>query len=254
VYLSQAASTVLECDEPTLPRFVAEHFSDLTGFARLFFRAFFAQLPAELILVFDNYQDVAESAPLHDIVSQAVAEVPPGSSIVAVSRMEVPRQFVKRIADNAVAHIGADSLQLNLDEVRAVCRERQVTDEWLLKALHQQSAGWAAGITLMLERLGHADGASHELPTDTREAVFDYFASLIFDREPEATRHILLSIALLPRVTIAGPGRRRSISFTHCFSASSGKDAKRRLRHPNSPRSWRAAPLSWKRPETLTGQ
>jgi LuxR family transcriptional regulator, maltose regulon positive regulatory protein len=203
VYLSQAASTVLECDEPTLPRFVAEHFSDLTGFARLFFRAFFAQLPAELILVFDNYQDVAESAPLHDIVSQAVAEVPPGSSIVAVSRMEVPRQFVKRIADNAVAHIGADSLQLNLDEVRAVCRERQVTDEWLLKALHQQSAGWAAGITLMLERLGHADGASHELPTDTREAVFDYFASLIFDREPEATRHILLSIALLPRVTPA---------------------------------------------------
>ncbi len=203
VYLSQAASAVPESDESTLPRFVAEHSSDLTGFSRLFFRAFFAQLPAGLVLVLDNYQDVAESAPLHDIIAQAVAEVPPGSSIVAVSRTEVPRQFVKRIADNVVAHIGADSLQLNLDEVRAVCRERQVTDEWLLKALHQQSAGWAAGITLMLERLRHSDGASHELPTDTRESVFNYFASLIFDREPEATRHILLSIALLPRVTSA---------------------------------------------------
>lgn len=203
VYLSQAAVNVLKREEPSLPRFVAEHFSDLTGFARLFFRAFFAQLPDGLVLVLDNYQDVAESAPLHDIISQAVAEVPPGSSILAVSRMEVPRQFVKRVADNAVAHIGADSLQLNLDEVRAVCRERQVTDEWLLKALHQQSAGWAAGITLMLERLRHSDGASQELPTDTRESVFNYFASLIFDREPETTRHILLSIALLPRVTPA---------------------------------------------------
>ncbi len=203
IYLSRAACNVLERDEPSLPRFVAEHFADLTGFARLFFRAFFAQLPAGLVLVLDNYQDVAESAPLHDIMSQAVAEVPPGSSIVAVSRTEVPRQFVKRVADNAVASIGADSLQLNLNEVRAVCREKRVTDEWLLKALHQQSAGWAAGITLMLERLAHSDGAANELPTDTLESVFNYFASLIFDREPEATRHILLSIALLPRVTPA---------------------------------------------------
>ena len=203
VYLARAASNALEREEPSLPRFVAEHFADLTGFARLFFRAFFAQLPAGLVLVLDNYQEVAESAPLQDIISQAVAEVPPGSSIVAVSRAEVPRQFVKHVADNVVASIGADSLQLNLDEVRAVCREKRVTDEWLLKALHQQSAGWAAGITLMLERLGHSDGASRELPTDTLESVFDYFASLVFDREAEAARHILLTIALLPRVTPA---------------------------------------------------
>ena len=203
LFLSRAAVGLLERDELPLPRFVAEHFSDLTGFSRLYFRAFFAQLPAGLVLVLDNYQDAPESAPLHDIISQAVAELPPGNSIVAVSRIEAPRQYVKHIADNAVVQIGADSLQLNLAEVRAVCREKHVTDEWLLHALHQQSAGWAAGITLMLERLGHSDSATRELPTDTRESVFNYFASLIFDQAPATTRHVLLSIALLPRVTPA---------------------------------------------------
>ena len=221
-YRSRAACNVLDRDEPSLPRFVAEHYADLTGFARLFFRAFFAQLPAGLVLVLDNYQDVAESAPPHDIVSQAVAEVPPGNWIVAVSLAEVPRQFVKHVADNAVARIGADSLQLNLDEVRAVCREKRVTDEWLLKALHQQSAGWAAGITLMLERRGHSDGASRELPTDTLDSVFDYFASLVFDREAETARHILLTIALLPRVTPA-----LAVELSRCADTVAPGEARR---------------------------
>src|SRR6185436_20371832 len=85
--------------------------------------------------------------------------------------------------------------------VRGIAAKRSVTDDWLLKALHQQSQGWAAGITLMLERLGHFDGKSRELPTDTRESVFNYFASLIFDQADEKTRHILLSVSFLPRVT-----------------------------------------------------
>ena len=68
-------------------------------------------------------------------------------------------------------------------------------------ALHQQSEGWAAGITLMLERLGHATADAGELPADTRESVFNYFASLLFDRAPKSTRQTLLSVAFLPHVT-----------------------------------------------------
>ena len=98
-------------------------------------------------------------------------------------------------------NVGWDKLQLTLDEVRAIAAKRSVTDDWLLKALYQQSQGWAAGITLMLERLGHFDGNAQELPTETRESVFNYFASLIFDQASEQTRQILLSIAFLPRVT-----------------------------------------------------
>ena len=200
-YLAVAAGTLSKGETASLPRFVPEHLSDLPGFARLFFRAFFARLPVGLTLVLDNYQEAPEGDALDEILRQAIAEVPPGNSVIAISRVGAPQPFVQLAASGAMVAIGWGDLQLSLVEVRAIAAQRSVTDDWLVKALHQQSQGWAAGITLMLERLGHFDGKSQELPTDTRESVFDYFASLIFDQAPETTRHILLSIAFLPRVT-----------------------------------------------------
>jgi len=200
-YLALAAEALGTTGSASLPRFVPEHLSDLPSFTRLFFRAFFAQLPERLILVLDNYQEAPEDALLHEILRQAVAEVPPESSVVVISRVEAPRNFVRLAAQGAMTELGWDKLQLTLEEVRAIAAKRSVTDDWLLKALHQQSQGWAAGITLMLERLGHFDGKARELPTETRESVFNYFASLIFDQASDATRRILLSIASLPRVT-----------------------------------------------------
>ncbi len=200
-YLALAAEGLGATGSTSLPRFVPEHLSDLPSFARLFFRAFFAQLPERIILVLDNYQEAPEDALLHETLRQAVVEVPPESSVIAISRVEAPRNFVQLAAQGAMTELGWDKLQLTLEEVRAIAAKRSVTDDWLLKALHQQSQGWAAGITLMLERLGHFDGKSQELPTETRESVFNYFASLIFDQAPQVTRHILLSIAFLPQVT-----------------------------------------------------
>lgn len=200
-YLAMAAEALGTTDSVSLPIFVPEHLSDLPSFARLFFRAFFAQLPERLILVLDNYQEVPEGALLHEILRQAIGEVPPGHSVIAISRVEAPSSFVQLAAQGAMTEVGWDKLQLTLDEVRAIAAKRSVTDDWLLKALHQQSQGWAAGITLMLERLDHFDGKAQELPTETRESVFSYFASLLFEQATETTRQILLSIAFLPRVT-----------------------------------------------------
>ena len=199
-YLGLAAEGFGATGSTLLPKFVPEHLSDVPSFARLFFRAFFAQLP-KLILVLDNYQEAPEDALLHEALRQAVVEVPPESSVIAISRVEAPRNFVQLAAQGAMTELGWDKLQLTLEEVRAIAAKRSVTNDGLLKALHQQSQGWAAGITLMLERLGHFDGKAQELPTETRESVFKYFASLIFDQASEETRHILLSIAFLPRVT-----------------------------------------------------
>ena len=200
-YLALAAEALGTTGSTSLPKFVPEHLSDLPSFARLFFRAFFSQQSQRLVLVLDNYQEAPEDALLHEILRQAVAQVPPDSSVIAISRAEAPRTFVQLAAQGAMTEVGWGKLQVTFDEVRAIAANRSVTDDWLLKALHQQSQGWAAGITLMLERLGHFDGNEREFPNETRESVFGYFASLIFDQATETTRHILLSIAFLPRVT-----------------------------------------------------
>lgn len=200
-YLSEAVGTSEVAGASQLPRFVPGHHSDIDGFSRLYFRSFFLRLHANSVLVLDNFQEVLESGTLHEILRLAIAEVPPSITLIVISRVEPPASFVRLKANGAMVQIGWEDLQLTLDEVRSIAAIRNVTDDWLVKALHQQSQGWAAGITLMLERLGHFDDGSRELPTETRESVFHYFANLIFDQAAEATRHVLLSIAFLPRVT-----------------------------------------------------
>ena len=104
-------------------------------------------------------------------------------------------------ANGALLSLGWNELQLTLDEVRAICAGQQCKDEWLLQALLHQSQGWVAGLTLMLERLGHFDGETQALPSDTRESVFHYFAEMIFDQVPPRVRETLLSLAFVRSVT-----------------------------------------------------
>ena len=200
-YLAVAAAALLDAEALALPRFAAEHLSDLPAFARIFFRELFVHLPVGVAVVFDNYQEVSSATAVHDIVRAATGETPPGSSVVGISRFEAPGSFSQLAATGALFGLRWDALQLTLDEARAISAARNVRDDWLVRALHQQSEGWAAGMTLMLERLGHTDTQAGALPTDTRESVFDYFASLLFDQAPEHTQRTLLAVAFLPHVT-----------------------------------------------------
>lgn len=200
-HLARAADALVAEAPGALPRFAPEHLGDLAGFSRLYFRALFALLPAGAALVLDNYQDAPEQTALHEIVHECIRQTPRGCTIVAVSRTDAPPSFVPFTANGTMTTIGWDRLQLTRDEVVAMCAKRGVTEGWLVQALHHQSHGWAAGITLMLERLEHADGTARELPSETRESVFTYFANLIFDQTSAARRGILLSVAFLPRVT-----------------------------------------------------
>jgi ATP/maltotriose-dependent transcriptional regulator MalT/DNA-binding SARP family transcriptional activator len=200
-YLTLAAGAFPDTAPFVLPRLMPEHLGDLAAFARTFFRQLFMRLPAGVVLVLDNYQEAPTDGPLHDIVRAAVSDVPPGSSICCVSRTEAPPSFAQLAANGSSFALSWDMLRLTLDETRAISAGRGVRDDWLVRALHQQSEGWVAGITLMLERLGHVTADAGVLPKDTRESVFNYFASLLFDRAPETTRQTLLSIAFLPHVT-----------------------------------------------------
>ena len=200
-YLTLAAQAFPGVDAPALPRLVPEHLSDLPAFARTFFRQLFARLPSDAVIVLDNYQDAPVDASLHEIIRTAACEVPPGSSICCISRIGAPASFAQLSASGTLFGVHWDTLRLTLDEVREISAARDIQDDRLVRALHEESGGWVAGVTLMLERFGHAGADSGALHADTRESVFNYFASVLFDRAPEATRHTLLSVSFLPHVT-----------------------------------------------------
>jgi LuxR family maltose regulon positive regulatory protein len=68
-----------------------------------------------------------------------------------------------------------------------------------IDALHTASAGWAAGLTLLL---AHARASTVPPPEHSQQLVFDYFAAEFFDRLPRHTQTLLIRTALVPHVTV----------------------------------------------------
>jgi ATP/maltotriose-dependent transcriptional regulator MalT/DNA-binding SARP family transcriptional activator len=200
-YLVQAVGVGRRKQRP-LPLLTPEHLSDLPAFTRRFFRQLFSHLTEGAIVVFDNFQE-ASDAGLAPILRDACTEVPQGTRIVVISRAEPAAAFAELGARQALTVIAWNDLRLTLEETRAMSRLKDVGEDWLVRALHEQSDGWAAGVTLMLERLKRVGAGSGTLLTDTRESVFNYFASLIFDQASEATRQTLLGLAFVPQITPA---------------------------------------------------
>jgi LuxR family maltose regulon positive regulatory protein len=199
-YLGLAATPAGRKKPHPLPLLSAEHMSDLGGFTRRFFRQLFSRFTGRAVVVLDNFQEASESG-LASILSNACLEIPRGVTVLIVSRNHPPPAFAELEGRSLLTVIDWDTLRLTFDETRAMSAAKGVAEEWVVRALHQQSDGWAAGVTLMLERFKRAGGGAGILSGDIREAVFNYFASLIFDQASENTRHTLLSLAYLPRMT-----------------------------------------------------
>lgn len=198
-YLGLAAAPFARRGQRALPALTPEYLPDVKGFSRRFFRELFARLPTHSTLVLDNYQEVDADHAFHELVSDAIDEVPAGSHLIVVSRADPPACYARLKANRAVAIIDWDDLRLTFDETTAIGRLRDGIDDATLHALHARCDGWAAGLVLMLaERGGVENGLAPA--TTAPEAVFDYFAGTLFDRAPDALRRMLLSVAFLPYV------------------------------------------------------
>lgn len=183
----------------TLPLPAAEQLNDLTSFARVFFRLVAEQIDRPRTLVLDNYQE-GDSAGLREILRVAGEELAGRCRLLVVSRAEPPTAFVEAEARGQIAHIDWQSLRMTLDEVRSVCAARGV-DDWLARGLHEQSDGWAGGVTLMLERLRRRSQDAPVFSADTHESIFAYFANLLFDKITPAQQRILMRLSFLVSIT-----------------------------------------------------
>ncbi len=200
-YLSRAVDLPGPMDLPTLPRLVSEHLSDVPAFARMYFREFFERLPQGIVLVLDNCQEATGA--LHEIAMVAATEVPSPGSILCVSRNPPALAYAPFAARGVLFRLQPNELELTVDETRSIAAARGLHEDWLIQALHAYASGWVAGITLMLERLGHVDEERRELPQGASASVFDYFAMLLFDQAQPHVQETLLAVAPLPYVTPA---------------------------------------------------
>ena len=129
LFLKQAIEAVAKRKAKPLPLLTPEYLPDLPGFARRFLRDGFAQLPDDVILVFDNYHDIAGESALHAPFKAALSEVPPGSNVMVLSRSGPPPVFADALVNQTIALVSWEDLRLTQEETNAIAESRGITDQ-----------------------------------------------------------------------------------------------------------------------------
>ena len=163
-------------------------------------RELYKRVPCPGVLIFDDCHQIAHDAPLHELLADCTADIPRGVSVFLLGRGGPPGVYARLITNRTLRLLDGDALRFTADETCALGAETSA-DECMLRALHTHCAGWAAGISLTLQRLHQAGADVQSVEQTAREAAFDYFAHEVFDPLTAAERQILVSSVLLPRIT-----------------------------------------------------
>jgi ATP/maltotriose-dependent transcriptional regulator MalT/DNA-binding SARP family transcriptional activator len=186
---------------PTFPVLAPELIGDLPGFARRFFRELFARLGPGHVLAFDNLHELPEGSTVLLALAAAAEEAPSGTQIVLISREEPSAAFARLTANRRLSLVGAEQLSLTPEETVALAAARIEVDPERAKQLYRLSAGWAAGLSLIVERIRRGLPGATLVEPDSHQEVFDYFAAEILDRASPENQQILLRLCFFPRFT-----------------------------------------------------
>lgn len=201
-YLRLAAEPFRRRGQRALPLLLPEYLTDIPGFARRFFREFFACLPPGAIVALDNYQEVAAEELFHQIVALAVDEAPPGVVLAILSRRDPPDCHARLVANENMALMNWEELKLDRDETFAIAARHGDVGPEVTDRLHETTDGWAAGLVLALEG-GVRRVEAPNIAESTRDATFNYFAAEIFSRVPQGAQRFLMWTSVLPDVPVS---------------------------------------------------
>jgi len=222
-YMGLAAGKAAPRYKKPLPLLTPEYLGDISTFSRRYFEELFRRIletgmrrirrsanqpsptvtSARFILVLDNYQDVPLDSPFHGTIANSFDRIPEGLHVMVISRSDPPPQFSRLLASEKIRLLESDIIRFTLEESRELARGRIPTlDNQFIKAMYEKTEGWAAGITLMLER-ARLEGTATNLVEDLAyDKVFNYFAEEIFYKSEKRIQDFLLKTAFLPVLNI----------------------------------------------------
>lgn len=203
-YMELAGRTAAKRKRHLLPLLTPEYLSDPPAFTRRFFRKLFSTVSEPSVLVLDNYQEVTPESVFHTVIDVIISELPPGHSLIAISRTDPPPQLARALANNLIGQINWNDLRLTLDETKAIVAATGILEstEETLKLLQEQTNGWIAGLVLMMERFKETGAVNHISQSETMGTVFNYFTGQVFEQLPVDMREFLMRTAILSYMTI----------------------------------------------------
>jgi len=202
-YLGLAAKRAVPQRRSPLPLLTREYLQGISTFSLRYFETLYGRLRIPCALVFDNYQEVPEGAPLHEIILNGLSHLPEGLNVILVSRRDPPPIFVRMGANALMDVLGWNDLRLTLEESAKIIRLRTKAKlaRGSILRIHKTADGWVAGIILMLESAKGKGIGPKNLENLSREEIFGYFATEIFDKSDKDLQEFLLKTALLPKMS-----------------------------------------------------
>ncbi len=183
-----------------LPLLTAEYLSELPSFARRYFRQLFIRLGTPAIVVFDNFQELSADSAVHKVLAAAIEEVPEGSNIAILSRLEPEQDYLRNAANRSLARIDWQQLKFTPSEAETILSTQLNLDSAAARKLHEHCDGWAAGLRLLAEWL-HRGGSIDEVgKPDSLQDIFGYFAGELFGDASATDQRSLLHLSFLPRI------------------------------------------------------
>ncbi len=179
-----------------LPRLSPEHLMAPDVFARRYFTQLFEGWTTPQVLVLDNYQKLAEAAPLHRLLDLVLDLLPRDSLVAVASRQDAPDPLSGRYAYAAALRIGWDDLRFTESESGELARLWEVPHA-TAAGLHTTCDGWAA-IQVLLMRLGARTGPTLN---PAAEPVAEFLDREFLAKLPATERAFLLQAALPPFVS-----------------------------------------------------
>lgn len=200
-YLGIAAKHLTRNKLAALPHLTSEYIAGLSTFTRQYFRELFSHMPIPSVLVLDNYHEILNHSEFHYLLSQSLQDLPEQINVIIISRHKAPAALARFQANQTMNTIGWDELRLTPEEFDRFFQTRFKDNycQGQSEDLYAKTEGWAAGLVLMHQRL-IGDGSEQPLEP-SREVLFDYFDSEIFQQTDQETQDILLSTSFLPSVT-----------------------------------------------------
>ena len=193
-FLGLAASELGEGE--TLPLLTPEYQRGLAVFTRRYFQSLYARLKPPFAVVFDGYHELPPFSPFHEVIRDALAELPDGGCAIIISRGDPPATLARLRANRTVATVAWEELRLTREETATIAlRRRPELAPETLEEIYAKTQGWAAGLVLMLEQ-GKMLGSFAAVPDlSTGQLVFDYLAGEIFQKSDGSTQEFLMGTA-----------------------------------------------------------
>ena len=161
------------------------------------------RLKAPLVLILDDFQELR--APGVSEQLDALLRHPPDNlRLVIVSRSD-PRLSLRRLRlEGNLAELRSADLAFTFDEAAALF---ELTDIELtadqVRALHEQTEGWVAGLRLAALSLQACDDADELIRTfaGDERTVADYLVEEVLQRQPEEVRDFMLRTSVVETIS-----------------------------------------------------